>query len=176
MGIECQECGSGRIYDAGGHGKDLNWYSYMGHEEHGYLPDIKNLGGGDDLEISVCLDCGQAQGKWPVEGPTFDLDSCPECGYGLPVEIDLEKEFCCPDCTYIIIKGPKPEPEPRVHGGFTEVNVPTKKCRLLVPIEFAGFEIGRELFIEGETDDLFYVTIMHNRVVLTKGAEAEGVV
>jgi DNA-directed RNA polymerase subunit RPC12/RpoP len=147
----------------------------MGRSVDGYLPNIKNLGGGDDLEISVCLDCGQAQGDWPVEGPEFDLDFCPECGFGLPVDIDPDKELVCPDCTYIILKGPNPEPEVRVHGGDCEVQVPVKKCRLLVPIEFAGYEIGRELFIERESPKFFYVEIMHNWVKLTKGVEAESV-
>lgn len=175
MGTKCQECGSGRIFTAVGHGKDLNWFSYMGRNEDGYLPHIDNLGGGDDLEISVCLDCGQAQGKWPVEGPEFDLDYCPECGYGLPADIDPEKKYYCPECTYIVIKGPDPEPEVKQHGGECEVHVPTKKCRLLVPIEFAGLPVGREIYIEGETPVYFYVRIMGNQTALMKGVEAEGV-
>ncbi len=68
----CTECGSERVYRACGHGKDLNWYSYRGVERDGYLPCITNLGGGDDLEIAVCLECGQAQGSWPVEDPDFE--------------------------------------------------------------------------------------------------------
>ena len=70
----CTECGSERVYRACGHGKDLNWFSFRGSERNGYLPYVCNLGGGDDLEIAVCLECGQAQGTWPVEDPVFEED------------------------------------------------------------------------------------------------------
>lgn len=176
--VKCQECGSERIYTAVGHGKDSNSVSYMGRTQDGYLPYITNLGGGDDLEVSVCLDCGQAQGEWPVEGPESEWDSCPECGLAIPTDIDLNEEYVCPDCTYIIIEGPpnwKKEYAPRKHGGFTEVNVPTKKCRLLVPIDLSigSWSIGHEFFIEAETEDSFFVSLASQRVALRKGIDAE---
>ena len=166
----CQKCGSNCIYSAVGHGKDLNWYTYKGHEGDGYLPSVDNLGGGDDLEISVCLECGQAQGEWPVKGP-IDQVKCPECREYIEIEIGEETE--CPECLASLYPKDEEELEAKSHGGDVDVQVPTRKCRLLVPVEFAGYEIGRELFIESESPKFFYVEIMHNRVELLKGVEAE---
>ena len=171
---ECQECGSNRIFTLSAKSSDLNFWNYHGHEHDGYLPYINNVCGGDYTDIIVCLECGQLQGKWPVEGPQReDDDYCPECGEGLPLDIDPTQKYVCTECGFIVYKGPKPEPEPRGHGGNCEVQVPTRKCRLLVPVEFAGFEVGHELYIEGETSEFFHVNIMHNRVELMKGVEAE---
>jgi hypothetical protein len=45
----------------------------MGDKEHdGYVPTdcgIGDKGFGDYVEIKVCLDCGQLQGKWPRKDP-----------------------------------------------------------------------------------------------------------
>ena len=40
---------------------------YKGKEHQGYVPDDLGLGGSDDVEFTVCLDCGKIQGlsKWP---------------------------------------------------------------------------------------------------------------
>lgn len=32
----------------------------------GYVPDDMGIGGGDYIEFSYCLDCGQMQGNFPV--------------------------------------------------------------------------------------------------------------
>lgn len=68
MTKKCQQCESERVIFVQGHGKDLNYISapYLKYEHDGYLPDIPNVGGGDDIEVNVCLECGQVQGKWPV--------------------------------------------------------------------------------------------------------------
>jgi hypothetical protein len=69
----CQNCGTeGRIYEATGYGKDLNWCKWKGKERDGYLPEVTNLSGGDELTIAVCLECGQVQGEWPVEDPCIE--------------------------------------------------------------------------------------------------------
>lgn len=33
----------------------------------GYVPSKMGIGGGDYVEFSYCLDCGQMQGKFPVK-------------------------------------------------------------------------------------------------------------
>ncbi len=170
--MECQECGSDRIYSAVGHGKDLNWYTYKGVDGDGYLSCVTNLGGSDDLEISVCLECGQAQGEWPVNGPVGQIKCFACCEY---VEVEIGEDIPCPECFGDLYPPKEDDLEAKTHGGDVDVQVSTQKCRLLVPIEFAGYEIGRELFIEKESPEFFYVEIMHNWVKLTKGVEAESV-
>ncbi len=167
--MKCK-CGSDRIFSLSAKSSDLNFWKHKGYEHDGYLPTVHNVCSGDYVDIDVCLDCGQLQGDWPVTSPTGELD-CPECGEYIELTLG---DTNCYSCEAELFPKAK-EPEVRVHGGDCEVQVPVKKCRLLVPIEFAGYEIGRELFIERESPEFFYVEIMHNWVKLTKGVEAEGV-
>jgi hypothetical protein len=37
-----------------------------GHTHDGYMPDDVDLGGGDYVRFTVCLNCGQVQGEWPL--------------------------------------------------------------------------------------------------------------
>jgi len=63
----CQNCGKDRVLEINGKTSDM-CFARLGEEERdGYVPYGKNIGGGDYLEFEVCLDCGQMQGKWPVE-------------------------------------------------------------------------------------------------------------
>ena len=71
----CQRCETvGRIYHVSAHGKDLCDAEFNDTKHEGYLPYVDNLGGGDDLAIAVCLECGQIQGKFTVEDTCFDED------------------------------------------------------------------------------------------------------
>ena len=47
----------------------------MGEIEHdGYVPEGMNIGGGDYLSFSFCINCGQMSGTWPIENsPLKDL-------------------------------------------------------------------------------------------------------
>ena len=36
-------------------------------QHEGYVPYDINFGGGDYVEMNVCSDCGQVQGKFPIE-------------------------------------------------------------------------------------------------------------
>lgn len=64
--VSCQRCGSHRVADAGGKCSDMSNFS-MGNIDHdGYVPDGVGIGGGDYLEITYCLDCGQLQGRYPL--------------------------------------------------------------------------------------------------------------
>lgn len=78
--MKCQRCGSDRVLCGGGKSSDMNDF-YVGDQAvwHDgstrtdkkpgvacYVPYNLNIGGGDYIEIAVCLDCGQMQGTWPV--------------------------------------------------------------------------------------------------------------
>ena len=66
----CQRCKSNRLLMAGGKTSDMSYYSLGEREHHGYNLPVKNISrGGDYLDIVVCLECGQLQGKWPVGIP-----------------------------------------------------------------------------------------------------------
>jgi len=68
----CQRCNSKRVYSVSAHCRDLCIVTHADHEHEGYVPDDLGIGGGDDVEIDVCLDCGQLQGTWPL--PTTDIE------------------------------------------------------------------------------------------------------
>ena len=71
----CQNCGSNRLFFLYAHASDLHTWEFHGIEEEGYAPEVQNICSGDDTEVTICLDCGQAQGKWPVPDPkTGDED------------------------------------------------------------------------------------------------------
>lgn len=62
----CQRCGSKRVLHVSGHASDLFSYSISEKEGSGYLPHDFGLGGGDDIELDMCLQCGQVQGNYPM--------------------------------------------------------------------------------------------------------------
>jgi len=64
--MNCQKCASTRIAEFSAKCSDLGWAKIGDSEKDGYLPYDMGVGGGDYLEISVCLDCGQLQGQWPL--------------------------------------------------------------------------------------------------------------
>lgn len=63
----CQTCGSERILCVSSKSSDLNFVEYNGIEHDGYLPYDLGVGGGDYVEIEVCMECGQLQGEWPKD-------------------------------------------------------------------------------------------------------------
>ena len=70
--MPCQRCNSNRIAYVSSHASDLHYVQINGKEHSGYLPYDLDLGGGDDLEMEICLDCGQVQGEFPI--PTTKLE------------------------------------------------------------------------------------------------------
>lgn len=46
---------------------DTCGFSMGGVNSDGYVPKGVGIGGGDYIEFNYCLDCGQIQGKFPVE-------------------------------------------------------------------------------------------------------------
>ena len=64
--MKCQRCGSDRVISASAKCSDLCFVSYKGNKHDGYVPSDMGIGGGDYLEIELCLECGQSQGKFPI--------------------------------------------------------------------------------------------------------------
>lgn len=67
--MPCQKCNSNRLCEIGGKSSDLNYGTIIGKEFNGYVPDNVGIGGGDYIEFSWCLECGQIQGEWPKKTP-----------------------------------------------------------------------------------------------------------
>lgn len=79
--MNCQRCKSERVLCGGGKSSDMNEFwvgdanvmtdrvDYQGSRKprvECYVPYDLNIGGGDYIDIKVCLDCGQMQGEWPI--------------------------------------------------------------------------------------------------------------
>jgi hypothetical protein len=63
----CQRCESPRILHVSAHGRDCNYFRINEFDYDGYVPPDLGVGNGDDVEFSVCLNCGQMQGSFPRE-------------------------------------------------------------------------------------------------------------
>jgi len=63
----CIRCNNARVLSVHNHGRDCNVFRINGHEHEGYVPADLGIGAGDDVEFSLCLNCGQVQGKYPLE-------------------------------------------------------------------------------------------------------------
>jgi hypothetical protein len=64
---KCQRCDSTRIVTVAAHCSDMCSVSINNTEaSSGYVPYGLGIGGGDDVEFDLCLDCGQQQGTWPL--------------------------------------------------------------------------------------------------------------
>ena len=65
--MQCSKCSSNRIASVSAKCSDLCIVEIAGVEHDGYVPKDMGIGGGDYVEIDLCLDCGHAQGTWPLE-------------------------------------------------------------------------------------------------------------
>ena len=65
---KCKHCDSKRIFSISAHSSDLNFVEvkHLRYEHDGYAPYIKGICGGDDVDISVCLDCFRIKGMRPM--------------------------------------------------------------------------------------------------------------
>lgn len=57
-------CSHDRTITINAHSSDLNFVAvpHLNLEKEGYLPHIDNICSGDDVNIEICLDCGQVVG------------------------------------------------------------------------------------------------------------------
>ncbi len=63
---QCQRCSSPRLARILAHCSDMCSVDLAGRHEYGYVPRGLGIGGGDDVQLTYCLDCGQIQGKFPL--------------------------------------------------------------------------------------------------------------
>jgi hypothetical protein len=86
---KCKKCQSPRLAEILAKCSDCCQIVYNGATYEGYPPEDFGIGdGGDDVEITLCLNCGQVQGKWPRPEP----DISEEAGWGRPEDEDDEDE------------------------------------------------------------------------------------
>lgn len=71
--MKCQRCNSDRIASVSAKCSDLCFWETAGIEKDGYVPGDVGIGGGDYVELSYCLECGQIQGTWPI--PKVNVDA-----------------------------------------------------------------------------------------------------
>jgi len=64
--MACQRCKSDRVLDVGAKCSDCCGISSHNSEHEGYVPKGIGIGGGDYVEFSYCLECGQIQGTFPI--------------------------------------------------------------------------------------------------------------
>ena len=62
----CQRCQSTRMAYILAHCSDMCSVDLAGRHSHGYVPRDLGIGGGDDVQLRYCLDCGQLQGRFPL--------------------------------------------------------------------------------------------------------------
>jgi len=67
----CDACGGNRILSVYAKCSDRCVVHFKEHSNEGYVPNDLPIGGGDDIEFEVCLDCGKVQGEFPVPDPEF---------------------------------------------------------------------------------------------------------
>ena len=74
--MSCQKCGSNEVARVNGKTSDMCTVSGPGalNGEPDYVPRGIGIGGGDYIEFSYCLTCGQMQGSWPKQAPTAESD------------------------------------------------------------------------------------------------------
>lgn len=70
--MTCQNCGSERIGKVSAKCSDACHYRLGELELSYYVPSDLGIGGGDYVEFSYCLDCGQMQGEFPI--PQSEVD------------------------------------------------------------------------------------------------------
>lgn len=64
---ECQDCKSDKIAVVGGKVSDRFNLSLKNLDYEGYVPAGLNIGVGDYMRFRYCIDCGQIQGKFPLD-------------------------------------------------------------------------------------------------------------
>ena len=64
--MTCQRCNSDRILRISAKCSDLCFSKYKELEKDGYTPDLPFTEYGDYLSPTICMECGQVQGKFPV--------------------------------------------------------------------------------------------------------------
>jgi len=72
--MACKNCESERIASVSGKCSDMCSITLGESERNDYVPKDMGIGGGDYLEFSYCLDCGQIQGEFPLDPSEMESD------------------------------------------------------------------------------------------------------
>lgn len=64
--FNCFNCKSDRLAEVNGKCSDMCYVNLCSTYHNGYVPHDMNIGGGDYIRITYCLDCGQMQGEFPL--------------------------------------------------------------------------------------------------------------
>lgn len=72
--MECVNCKSDRVLSISAKCSDCCNIQFKDKEHQGYVPSDLTIGGGDYIEIDICLSCGMAQGLEDQEDPNFAGD------------------------------------------------------------------------------------------------------
>jgi hypothetical protein len=66
--MKCLKCKSERVLFISAKCNDMCCFdvSWLEIEHDGYVPTIQEIGGDDYINMNICMECGQAQGLWPV--------------------------------------------------------------------------------------------------------------
>jgi len=73
--MECENCNSDRILQISAKCNDMCSLVFKSVEYNGYVPNESKIGGGDYIELDICLECGIAQGCVDSEDPQFYTDT-----------------------------------------------------------------------------------------------------
>jgi hypothetical protein len=84
----CQRCSAQRLVDISAKCSDM-FHAKAEKEHDGYVLRELGIGGGDYVEFTYCLECGQIQGKFPrgILDIEDKREKCTVCG-----------EYCIEDC------------------------------------------------------------------------------
>ena len=87
--MSCQRCESERVASFGGKCSDMFWLD-MGDikVENDYAPRDFGIGGGDYIDVTYCLDCGQMQGEFPLDETELEMNAAADDD-----EYEDEEEF-----------------------------------------------------------------------------------
>lgn len=93
--MSCLKCNSDRLAKINAKCSDCCFVEVKGFQNSGYVPRDMNIGGGDCITFTYCMDCGQMQDNWPLAECKAEIvpergDICPQCDRG-------ELEFVKPD-------------------------------------------------------------------------------
>ena len=91
---QCKKCNSQRVAYVSGKTSDMCSVGVEGYSMDGGVPDDMNIGRGDYIYFSFCMECGQIQGTWPL--PTCELEEKAKQLDASPFEFDQSVEFKYP--------------------------------------------------------------------------------
>jgi len=77
--MSCKNCNSERVAFVSGKCSDRCSFRYKDQYKDGYVPSSVGIGGGDEVEVAYCLDCGMIQSdEFPISEERI-VESFEEC-------------------------------------------------------------------------------------------------